>query len=546
MTKLRKPLAVSLVATMLAACSGNSGTATTTTAPTTDEKKTVVVAIDADLNTMDSSIATDGNSFIMQTLVQAGLTELDASGVSKPDMAESWEMSEDGLTYTFHLADGVKWSDGTPVTAQDFVYSWRRLDDPATASEYAFILTSMNVKNAAAVFAGEKPVEELGVEAVDDKTFVVHLDQPCGFFLSLTAFPSLFPLNQKFVEEKKDQYALSPNDLLFNGPYEMTDWQAGSSYTFAKRADYKYADTIDTDEITFKFIQDTQSAMLEYQQGNIDAVKLNGEMVDLYKNEPGFTSRLQGYLWYLAPNLRDTAIGNKNLRMAISYGIDREQIAVNVLKDGSVAAEGFIPREFAYDTNGKDYRETAGKIVSYDPEKAKEYYEKAKAELGGDVTFDLLFEDSEASKAVAENIQQMLQTNCPGLTVTLNSKPKKTRLQLMQDHTFQVALHRWGPDYADPQTFIDLYINDEDGNALGYASEAYDALVEKATKGEDAANAEKRWANMVEAEKMIVVDDVAVIPLYQNGGAMMINPKLTGFEFHTGGVDNFRHITHSK
>ncbi len=556
LTDLKKPLAFALAAAMLAGCGGSS---TSSGATSTDgaasggsasgDASTVTVAIDADLNTMDYEIATDGNSFIMQSLVMSGLTELAADGTPLPELAETWDVSDDGLVYTFHLAD-AKWSNGDPVTASDFVYAWQRLDNPDTASEYAFILDTVHIANAAAVNAGEADPSELGVKAVDDKTLEVTLTLPCDFFLSLLAFPSFFPLNQKFYEAQGDQFALSPDNLLYCGPYTMTGYQQGSEYTFEKNPDYFKADQMTdyVDKIVFRYLQDTQSAMLDYQSGNLDVVKLQGDQVDQYSGTEGFTNRMTGYLWYLSIDFNtsvhpeNSQFANVNLRKAMSLAIDRDTIATNVLKDGSIGADGLIPKDLATGPSGEDFREENGKLTEYNLDQAKEYYAKALEELGTDtVSFELLYEDSEASKAVAEYIQSNLKAI--GMDVTLNSKPKKTRLQLMNDKDYNVALTRWGPDYADPETYFDLFTTDNTANNSGsYSNADYDALVKAAGSGEDATDSAKRWQDYLDAEKIIVQDDPGVIPVYQNGGAMMINPKVTGIEFHSASVDSYRHI----
>lgn len=555
LTDLKKPLALALTAAMLAGCGGSSASGATSTdgaasgGSASGDASTVTVAIDADLNTMDYEIATDGNSFIMQSLVMSGLTELAAGGSPLPELAESWDVSDDGLVYTFHLAD-AKWSNGDPVTASDFVYAWQRLDNPDTASEYAFILDTVHIANAAAVNAGEADPSELGVKAVDDKTLEVTLTLPCDFFLSLLAFPSFFPLNQKFYEEQGDQFALSPDNLLYCGPYTMTGYQQGSEYTFEKNPDYFKADQMTdyVDKIVFRYLQDTQSAMLDYQSGNLDVVKLQGDQVDQYSGTEGFTNRMTGYLWYLSIDFNtsvhpeNSQFANLNLRKAMSLAIDRDTIAANVLKDGSIGADGLIPKDLATGPSGEDFRAENGKLTEYNLDQAKEYYAKALEELGTDtVSFELLYEDSEASKAVAEYIQSNLKAI--GMDVTLNSKPKKTRLQLMNDKDYNVALTRWGPDYADPETYFDLFTTDNTANNSGsYSNADYDALVKAAGSGEDATDSAKRWQDYLDAEKIIVQDDPGVIPVYQNGGAMMINPKVTGIEFHSASVDSYRHI----
>lgn len=542
MKYLKKLTIFTLVLALIAGCSSKPAEGGASAGTESDVKSKVVIATDTDLASMDQNIATDGTSFVAQTLSFAGLIEVDDNDKPIPDMAERWEISEDGTVYTFYLSSDAKWSNGAPVTAHDFVYGWQRQIDEKTASEYAFILSTIKLKNADAVGSGELPPEELGIKALDDKTVQVTLDAPCDFMLALLAFPCFFPLNQEFFEAQGDQYALSPENMLFNGPYVMTSWTPGNSYSFKKNADYVKADQIYVEEIDFKFIQDTQSAMLEYQSGNLDIVKLSGEMVDAYKDQSGFANRLQGYLWYLSLNFEVPELANDDLRQAMMYAVDRETIAASVLKDGSIAAEGIIPVELAVGPDGKEYREAAGKLVEYDPAKANEYYEKAKAALGGDVSLELLFEDTEASKSVAEYIQNNLETNLPGIKVSLNSKPKKTRLQMMQNGEYQVALHRWGPDYADPQTYLDLFLIGASYNSGKYVNQVYQDLVVEATLGETAKDSAARWKLLLEAERVLIKDDAAVVPVYQNGGAMMIRENVSGVEFHSAGVDNYRRL----
>lgn len=539
----KRDLCAVLSIMMLAGCTGTTTAGSTSASVSEDAEDGVVIQIDADLSTMDHIIAYDGNSFLMQSVCFSGLASLDDNGLPQEELAESWEVSDDGLTYTFHLNEDATWSNGTPVTANDFVFAWQRLDDPATASEYAFILDTVHMKNAAAINAGEMDVSELGAKAIDDYTLEVELELPCSYFLGLLAFASFFPLNEEFYMEHQDTYAQSIDDMIYCGPYAMSDWQQGNEYTFTKRDDYFKYDEDAVDTITFKFIQDTQSALLAYQQGDIDLVHLQSEQVDQYQDDEGFSSRLQSFIWYLSLNFENENIQNDNLREALAYGVDRETIVNDVLKDGSISADGIIPKEFAYNSEGTDFRDDAGVITEYDSDKAAEYYAAAVEELGGDVTIELLFEDSEASKAVAENIQAQWQTACPGLTVTLNSKPKKTRLELMGNGEYEVALTRWGPDYADPETYMDLFLSTNLANNQGHYSNAeYDALVTSAGSGEDALDEMKRWQDYIDAEKILIDEDHGVIPVYQNGGAVVINPKVTNIKFHTVGIDDYRHI----
>ncbi|MBR2728054.1 MAG: peptide ABC transporter substrate-binding protein [Solobacterium sp.] len=538
--KLKRTVSVLLAGLLIVGCgSGGEG-------ESGDSGNSVVVTIESDLNTMDHHVATDGTSFIMQSMCIGGLAALDSEGQPIYDLAENWEVSEDGTVYTFYIRDGVNWSNGTPLTAHDFVYGWRRLNDPELASEYAFILETIGVKNAAAAHKGEVPLEDMGVEAVDDKTFVVTLDQPCGFLLSLMSFPSFFPLNQEFFEAHEATYAQSIDDLLYCGPYTFTKWEENTEYTFTKNPEYWDAAncTDDMDEVVFRFVSESQSAALAYQQGDIDAVKLSGDLVDQYKDDPGFTQRLEGFAWRVSINQQQESgiFDNLNFRKALTLSIDRDVIANDVLKDGSVAAVGFIPMQFAFGPDGTDYRDTAGDLLTFDVEAAQAALEEAKKELGVDnFSITLLYEtDSEAPGKVAINLQSMWKENL-GIEVTLLPKTKKERLQLMNNLDYDLGLTRWGPDYADPQTYLDLYKSDISGYNGAYFNDEFNALMNKAETGEDSTDLEKRWADMVEAERMLL-DDVAMIPVFQMGSAMLINPNITGIEFHSAGVDSYRHI----
>lgn len=537
---LKKMLLALLVLFMVVSC----GTKQDDSATGSDDTKKVIFAMNSDVQSLDSSVATDGTSFTAISTVIAGLVRLDENDQVVPEIAESWTVSEDGTVYTFTLSEDAKWSNGDPVTANDFVYGFRRLVDPATASEYNFIYQVVRMKNASEVISGEKPLEDLGVKAIDDKTLEITLDGPVNFFLSLMAFPTFFPLNQAFVEECGDKYATAPEYYLSNGSFTLKSWTQGNSLVFEKNADYIHADEISLDELEMKIIKDPQSAILAYESGQVDITPLTGELVDAYKGTAGYTERLAGYLWYLPLNTEVEELNNLNLRKAISLSIDRDKVANNVLKDGSIAAKGIVPTRLAVSSDNVDFREDSGNLVSTDYAKAAEYFELAKQELGVDsIEIEFLFEDSEASKSVAEFIQSELETHLDGLVIKLKSQPKKARLQLMREGDFEMVLHRWGPDYADPQTYLELFVTGTNYNYSKFSNPEYDELAESCFYGELATQPEARWDAMKELEKMLVVDAVTDIPVYQNGGAVMVKENVKNIQFHTVSVDMYNRIT---
>ena len=511
----------------LVACSGG----------TESSGKVLKVAKDVELASMDQHIATDGLSFEVIAATIEGLYTLDAAGSAVPAIAKGYDLSEDGLTYTFHLREDAVWDNGTPVTANDFVYAWRRLVDPVIASEYAFIMDVAAVKNAAEINAGEKPLEDLGVKAVDDYTLEVSLDLPVPFFLQLMAFPSFFPLNEEFVTAQGSNYAQSPEGLLANGPFKMTEWTQGHSFKVERNDSYYAKDDVKLDGIEYKIMKDSQTAALEFESGNLDVVRLSGEIVDLYKENEAFTLIHEGYLWYIAPNEEVTELQNVNLRQALGRAVNKDQLTSTVLNDGSTVGDFIVPVSLATGPDALDFRETSDSYMTYDVAKAQEYWEAAKAELGIDsLTLELLFEDTDSSKKCAEFIQSELQTNLPGLTIELKSQPKKQRLELMRGGDYQLGLTRWGPDYADPTTYLDMFITGNANNYPNYSSADYDALMERIDKGDLVYDVQARWEAMKEAEELLIAQDAAALPMYQQGNTYLINQKVTGIETHSVGV----------
>jgi oligopeptide transport system substrate-binding protein len=536
MRKLKMILSTLFILGTLSGCGGSKEAAAPAEAKAEPVKSNVVtIANEVELASMDTGIATDGTSFEAIAAVTEGLYQLDAAGSTIPGMAIKEEVSEDGKTLIFTIRD-AKWSDGQPVTANDFVFSWRRLADPNTASQYAYMIEVAGIKNASAVTKGEKPTSELGVTAVDDKTLKVELEYPVPFFDQLMAFPVYYPIREDFYNKYKEQYALTPEAILSNGPFKMTEWNQGANYTMVKNDLYYDADKVKIDGLNFQVVKDAQSAMVAFEQGTVDYVKLTGEMVEQYKDSPELTNTLGGYLWYLSPNQKVPGLENLNMRMALALSYDKEQIANYLLKDGSIAANFAVPVKLATGPDGKDFRETAPEYLKTDKAKAKEYFEKAKAELGKDqFAYELLFEDTESSKKVAEFLKSEIETTLPGLTINLKQQPKKARLQLMRAKTYDIGLTRWGPDYADPMTYLDLWITGASSNYGEWSNEEYDKLVFEASKGSLTGKPEERWEALKQAEK-VCLENAAIFPVYQTGSAVMIKKDLSGFEFHSVGV----------
>ena len=499
---------------------------------------TLNIMLETPVESLDPQLATDGTSFEVIADYTDGLMQMDADGAAVPACAESYEVSEDGTTYTFHIREDAVWSNGDPVTANDFVFAWQRAVDPANASEYSYMLSDIGqIVNAAEIIAGEKDVSELGVTAVDDKTLEVQLNVPVSYFLSLMYFPTYYPVNQAFFESCGDTFATSPETTLSNGAFVLTSYEpAATAFELVKNEAYYDADKVQLAGLNYQVIQDSQQALMSYQNGDLDTTLLNGEQVDQVKDDPEFTSVGAGYLWYISPNIKEVPeLANLNLRLAMTFALDRDSICNDVLKDGCAPTYTAVPPEFAAGPDGSDFsadQTMFADACAYDPDKALEYYEAAKTELSQDTfTFDMVVDADDAPQKVAQVVKEQLETTLPGMTINLTIEPKKQRVEDMQNGNFQLALTRWGPDYADPMTYLGMWVTDNSNNYGFWSNADYDAIIAECTTGDLCTDPEGRWSALYDAEK-IVMDEAVIFPLYTQCNAEMVSSAVSGIEFH--------------
>ncbi len=544
----KRILPILLLVSLLAGCGAPTAAPSGTEQPSAGvvqaqgDYKVLNVGRMSELFDMDSTIATEADCLEVISAIIEPLFVTAANGTPVNALCESYEVNDDGTAYTFHIRANANWMNGVPVTAHDFVYAWRRLVNPETASEYSFMMEVASVKNATPIISGEMPVEKLGVSAADDKTLVVELDRPVTFFINLMTFPSFCPINQAYAEEKGAQYALGADNLLCCGPFYMSAWDVGgNTYQLKKNPEYYDAENVRLDEINFQIIKDPQQTMLAYENGTLDYVRLSGDQVTKYKNEPGFTRIGEGYLWYLSPNLNPKSaayscgLENENLRKAIALSYDKSVICDDILQDGSAPADFAIPYQLATGPDGKDFRETAGLYLQTDKAKAQEYWEAAKAELGvSEVSIELLYDDSDSTPLIAQFLQSEIENNLPGVHLSLKAQPKKSRTELMQNREYQLGLTRWGPDYADPMTYLDMWTTGSTYNYGEWSNAAYDKLIDEAN-GSLANDPAARWETLKQAEAL-VMENAVILPVYQKGTAAMVRPGVSGLAFFPVGV----------
>ena len=512
------------------------------------EEKYLGVMLSTNVMSLDTNLATDGESFEVIADCIDGLMQMDADGAAIPAIAESYDLSDDGTVYTFHLRD-AKWSNGAAVTAKDFEFAWKRI--AKEAGEYAYLLdTSVGcVKNAdAIIYEGADP-DTLGVKAIDDKTFEVTLEVPVSFFPSLMYFPTFYPINEEFYNGLEEgTYGTSPETFLCNGAFVLEDYTPGTAtLSVKKNADYWDADRVKLDGIKYQVVGSSDNALTAYRTGALDLVTISGNQVAAAQKDASLSQSLKvtgaGYMWYLSfsqteKNAQNGKLANANLRLAITNAIDRDNLVDNYVMDGSLATYTAVPPQFAASsTTGEDFsadQDAFLDYVGYDPEKALEYFEAAKAELGVDsFEFTMIYGNNEGDEVakVAQAIKEDVEDALPGLVINLQPMTKAERLDKMQNDNYDVALTRWGPDYADPMTYLGMWITDNSNNYGFWSNAEYDQLIKDCTTGAYITDYDARWAALFEAETL-VMQEAVIAPLYTKANANLIASGVEGVEFH--------------
>ncbi|MGN4421130.1 peptide ABC transporter substrate-binding protein [Bacillus cereus group sp. MYBK249-1] len=524
---------------LLTAC-GSEDKETKNNAKATDKKETkqsISLPYIAEIPTMDVTKATDSESMNVMRNVFEGLYILGEDNKVIPGVAKSYEVSEDKKTYTFHLRDS-KWSNGTPVTAADFVFSWKRAVNPDTAAEYAFLF--FDIKNAKRINSKELPIDQLGVKVIDDKTLEVQLEQPIPYFIDLTTFATFLPINEKYFESQGKQYGLEANQLVYNGAFTLDNWKHEQGFQLKKNSNYWDAKTVKLDEINFDIVKDKSTEINLYESGQLDRVGLTGEFVDKYRNNPDFKERSEVTVQFLRLNQKNDVLKNKNARLAIGQAMNKKAFVDTVLNNGSLPADGFIPADFAKGPDGNDFRKENGALVKDDVKKAKVNWKKAKQELGKEqVTLELLTSDNAIAKKNAEYLKGELEKNLDGLTVHVKPQPRKQQIQLLLNSDYDIGVDVWAPDIPDPITFLDIFTTDSSYNFDKYSNQAYDELIHQ-VKTDLAGNETARWEAMKRAEK-ILLDDGAVALFYQPGRSYLQRSTVKGIVTNDfGGEFNYK------
>ncbi|KIL39606.1 peptide ABC transporter substrate-binding protein [Gordoniibacillus kamchatkensis] len=550
--------AIVLAGTLLSGCatgtggdgksSGSGGAASGSGTNTAAEKggkaasgpKELKLNFRAEPPVLDSSKSTAAAAFTIIGAVNEGLYRIDKDGKPQPALAKDMpKVSADGKTYTVTLRDNLTFADGSKLTTADFDYAFKRALDPATKAQYSFMLSY--IKGANAILAAKTPEEveakkkELGVKIIDEKTLEITLDQPVPFFTDLMAFQTYYPLQKSFVEKLGDKFGMDADKILPNGPFKLESWDHGKQLVLVKNDKYWDKDNVKLDRAVFNIVKDQNTGMNLYETNEADVADISRDFVGIWKNKPDFQPKRElttSYLMFGEKNV--PAFKNAKIRMALALAIDNQGYVDTVLGNGSVAAEGLIPKGMM-DGNGKEFRQTAGVTMpKYDPAKAKQLLADGLKEAGLTAMPQLkvIADDNEGGKKALEFILNQWKQNL-GFDAVAEPVPHALRIERQSQHNFEVVVSLWNGDYNDPMTFLDMWITGGEFNEVDYSNAEYDKLVNGAKAELDTA---KRTKMLVDAEK-ILMQEMPIAPNYFRTQAYLVKPYVKGLILPSMGGD---------
>lgn len=496
-------------------------------------RKVLRYSLTADVPTLDPQLMNSIPSSTVGFHIYEGLMR-NHIGEIQPGMAEKYEISQDGKTYTFHLRD-ANWSDGVPIKAQDYEYAIKRLVDPATASDYSFLVTSL-IKNAGDINSGKLPLDELGVKAVDEKTLTIELNNPAGYFLSMLSMSQLCPVRKDIVEKYGKDYAVDASKNVYSGPFIVKEWKHEDRIILEKNPNYWNKDAVKLDEVNILTVSDAMTALAMYEKDELDFVNVPAEVVKNYEDKVEYYN--DGANDFIVLNMDGSSnLKNKNLRLALNYALNREDyILLSSQNLYQPNTRYVLPQVNGVKKSyGEEYPLEAFPLKG-DVDKAKEYLSSAMKELGvsdpSRIVLELLTTDQERARIEAEVLQSQFQTAL-GITVNIRQVPYKQRLEMESKHEFEMVVTGWVPDYPDPMSYLELWPTDSPYNHGSYSSKVYDGFISDALINPDP---QKRMDALFNAEKTLL-EDAGIVPLQLRRNALLLNPKIKGFETYFVGLN---------
>ncbi len=549
---LKRVLSLLLVLLMvfsLAACSGggdtNNGGDNEGGEASGDVEQTISFNIISDPTTLDPGLSNVTENSIICTQMYDYLYRESADGGVAPSLAESYTVSDDGLVYTFKLRDGIKFSNGEPITANDFVFTWTRVLDPRTGAAYAYQLTyikggaalnSVDLSAADADKQIEDAIANLGLKAIDDKTLEVTLESPTPYFLSLVSFTTYAVLSEKAVTENPN-WADDVSTLVTSGPFTLDEWKKGEYLIYKKNPNYWDADNVKLETLKFMMIDSATTEVTLWETGELDITYGNIPVSDMDRFEAEGKLKTQNWvqMYYITLQTEKTPFTDPRVNLALSMALDRTAFCTQVMKAGSIPAEGLIPPGMADVDTSKTFREAGGNLLEENVEKAQQLLAEAGYPNGeGFPSVEFCYTTNEKNKAQVEAIVEMWRTNLNIDVIPVNLEGKvRTEKRRMGD--FDMTLNGWVGDYADPFTFFEVFLTGNSYNDGRYSNSEYDALIES-TKTELDPN--KRFATFHQAEE-VLLSTMPIIPLAEGPKAYLEAESVKGVNRSPLGMVDF-------
>lgn len=503
-------------------------------------ENSINLSISSEPPTIDPALGTDTTSGAVIDNVFEGLTAVTPDGEIVPAAAESWDVSEDGLTYTFHLRENGKWSNGDPVVAGDFEYGWKRVLNPETISERAEFLYS--IEGAEAYNQSEGAVEDVKITAVDDYTLEVVLRAPTSYFDEFVAMYTFSPVNPAVVDSNSSWAVDVSEDYVTNGPFVLSEWNHNSNYVLKKNEHYWDIDNVALDSVNVQIIESEATATSEFMAGSLDFLgspygTVSLDSIDLFREEGIIQTQATSAIYWYIMNVTDPVMSNPNIRKALALAVDRQNIVDNIAKGGQLPALGYVPPMIP------GFEEDRGYFEDADYDTAREYLAVGLEELGmedpSELTINLSINTSEAHSVIAQDVQEKWAREL-GINIAIDNTEWQVYLDKLSMLDYQVGRMGWTGKYNDATTYLDMYrTKDVGNNDTGWESEEYKALLDESDFELDE---EARYQLLRDAEA-VMIDEMPVIPIYYYSNAFVESDRIQGMDYDAVGRIDLKYVT---
>lgn len=486
--------------------------------------------ISTPVQTLDSTYAVDATSLIVLNNVLEGLYRMDENEEAVPAVAEELpEISEDGLQYSIKLKKDLLWNDGVALTADDFIFAWKKVISSSDSQNIDYF---KYIKNGKSIISNEADIDSLGVFAADSNSLIIELEEPTPYFTSLLSTVAFFPQREDIVKKYGAQYGTNAASMVYNGAFVLDDLdEVGitEDWILKKSDNYWDAEQVEVNQLNMSVVQDVGTGVSLFENGKLDDVPLSGEYAKQFRTDKNFVSEKSDSALLIEINHENIELQNVHLRKALSYAIDREALVNNVVANGSTGLTSIVTDSLKLSDSS---------LIFYDIEMANEEFEKAKADLDIDeISLDILTSDQDLGKKAAEFIQGQLE-ELEGLNVTITPIPANVQFEKLGKKDFDLSLSGIGADYPDAYSLLNSFVTDGPVNHGAYSNIDYDELLEKSLTetGTDRDEVLKKAEN-------IINDDLGAIPLIQLNSARLRNVEMEGIVVHsTGAKYDFKNL----